>query len=238
LVRGDNSIDSTTSRIMSFTDVIANYWARLKEDSNAKDGFARPFFDKLLHNLNSRIEALESGAEALPRPEPVSVDHATNEDLPAIIARLRELSKAVTTGREAVAREFTMRVPAEPLRDADLVLSTAADELERARRALQLAQERALLAQFIKVVFVEAGSAANMCALVKPEPKPQPEPPTPALAEQLAYLIANFASTARVGEDAMPTAREVLAKVADWLEKKNPGNGWLYADKLRAEANR
>ena len=50
--------------------------------------------------------------------------------------RLRELALAVTHGREAVAREFTMRVPAEPQRDADLVLMSAADELDRLRTEL------------------------------------------------------------------------------------------------------
>ena len=47
------------------------------------------------------------------------------------VARLRELSHAITQGRETMLREFTMRVPAEPKRDADLVLATAADLLER-----------------------------------------------------------------------------------------------------------
>jgi hypothetical protein len=50
-----------------------------------------------------------------------------------LVGRLRELADAVTQGRDAVAREFTMRVPAEPERDADLVLSKAADEIERLR---------------------------------------------------------------------------------------------------------
>jgi hypothetical protein len=48
----------------------------------------------------------------------------------AIIARLRELVGAVIQGPDTVRREFDMRVPAEPLRDADLVLSTAARMLE------------------------------------------------------------------------------------------------------------
>jgi len=51
--------------------------------------------------------------------------------------RLRELSDAVTQGCEAVAREFTMRVPAEPDRDADLVLSRAADALDAVHKADQ-----------------------------------------------------------------------------------------------------
>lgn len=66
----------------------------------------------------------------------MSTKYKHGETVPAdvLVARLRELSKAVTEGREAVLREFTMRVPAELDRDADLVLSSAADriaELER-----------------------------------------------------------------------------------------------------------
>lgn len=56
--------------------------------------------------------------------------------------RLRELALAVTHGREAVAREFTMRVPAEPQRDADLVLMSAADELDRLRTELATLREQ------------------------------------------------------------------------------------------------
>jgi predicted SnoaL-like aldol condensation-catalyzing enzyme len=54
-----------------------------------------------------------------------------------LVGRLRQLADAVTQGRDAVAREFTMRVPAEPERDADLVLSTAADELDRLRDEIE-----------------------------------------------------------------------------------------------------
>lgn len=56
-------------------------------------------------------------------------DHTepTNEEL---AKRLRELSKAVTEGPEGWHREFTMRIPAEPKRDADLVLQCAAARLE------------------------------------------------------------------------------------------------------------
>lgn len=44
--------------------------------------------------------------------------------------RLRELAKAISNGPEAVRREFTMSVPVQPERDADLVLSSAADSLD------------------------------------------------------------------------------------------------------------
>ena len=46
-----------------------------------------------------------------------------------IVERLRELAHAVTLGEDGW-HEFTMRVPAEPKRDADLVLSSAADLIE------------------------------------------------------------------------------------------------------------
>jgi hypothetical protein len=49
-----------------------------------------------------------------------------------ICDRIEELSDAITKGREAVSREFTMRIPAEVDLDADLVLSDAAARLRRA----------------------------------------------------------------------------------------------------------
>ncbi len=51
--------------------------------------------------------------------------------IPVIVARLRELAKAVTEGPESVAREFVMRIPAERDHDADLVLRYAADMLDQ-----------------------------------------------------------------------------------------------------------
>ena len=44
-----------------------------------------------------------------------------------IVERLRQLAHAAADGQW---REFSMRVPAEPDRDADLVLAKAADEIE------------------------------------------------------------------------------------------------------------
>lgn len=52
--------------------------------------------------------------------------------LPVNTNRLRELAHAVTLGPEG-RHEFSMRVPAEPERDADLVLSSAADEIDSQR---------------------------------------------------------------------------------------------------------
>ena len=53
----------------------------------------------------------------------------------ARIERLRQLVRAIAEGR--TSGEFTMRVPAEPDRDADLVISWAAGELERLQAQTQ-----------------------------------------------------------------------------------------------------
>lgn len=54
-----------------------------------------------------------------------------------LIARLEELSNAVTKGRDAINREFTMRIPAELDCDADLVISQAAQRLRETDQALE-----------------------------------------------------------------------------------------------------
>lgn len=61
----------------------------------------------------------------------MSTDYGLQDRVPTDILakRLQELSIAITEGKEAMLREFTMRVPAECDRDADLVLSAAAKRL-------------------------------------------------------------------------------------------------------------
>lgn len=60
-----------------------------------------------------------------------------------LAGRVSQLSRAVTEGPEGWHREFTMRVPAEPDRDADIVLSRAAAELTELAGRVE-AQEDAL----------------------------------------------------------------------------------------------
>ena len=67
----------------------------------------------------------------------------TTPTVAEVVERIRELVHAITQGRESLLREFTMRVPAEPKRDADLVLSAAAHLLEREHKArLEAERER------------------------------------------------------------------------------------------------
>ena len=67
----------------------------------------------------------------------------TTPTVAEVVARIRELVHAITQGRESLLREFTMRVPAEPKRDADLVLSAAAHLLEREHKARSEAEQLA-----------------------------------------------------------------------------------------------
>ena len=62
----------------------------------------------------------------------MSTKYSDVKDVPtALLARrLEQLSDAVTKGRDAVDKEFTMRVPPEVDRDADIVLSEAARRLK------------------------------------------------------------------------------------------------------------
>jgi hypothetical protein len=64
------------------------------------------------------------------------------------------------------------------------------------------------------------------------------KPPAPDLKTELTIFIAQQCQTVRAGQSYEPIACKVLVLVANWLEDKNPGNGWLYADKLRDEAHR
>lgn len=78
--------------------------------------------------------------------------HADEIPTEVIVSRLKELAKAVTKGPDEVRREFTMRVPAERDRDADLVLMEAAQQLEK------VTEERDLLARKLKVEETGGGS--------------------------------------------------------------------------------
>lgn len=111
---------------------------------------ARRALDTLTHIIGMRHlsyigQAMAESAERTLRTaiaeaetvEPVAkIGRAAN-----ITNRLRELADAVTRGPDAVASEFTMSVPARPERDADLVLSAAADEIERLRNELRKSHE-------------------------------------------------------------------------------------------------
>ena len=64
----------------------------------------------------------------------MSTQYKDRSEVPtsALVARLKEIAHAVTQGRDAIARECSMRVPAELDRDMDLVCAEAARRLELA----------------------------------------------------------------------------------------------------------
>jgi hypothetical protein len=69
----------------------------------------------------------------------MSTNYQSSEEVPTaiLIARLQKLSDAITEGKDSVEREFTMRIPAECDRDADLVLAEAARRLEALKEPLK-----------------------------------------------------------------------------------------------------
>ena len=75
----------------------------------------------------------------------MSRKYKDSKDVPTTVlcARLDELWKAVTGGRDSIAREFYMRIPAEVDNDADIVICEASQRLtrleaENAQQAKQL----------------------------------------------------------------------------------------------------
>ncbi len=69
----------------------------------------------------------------------MSIKYQNMDEVPSEVlsSRLMELSDAVVAGRGAIAREFTMRVPAEVDRDADLVLAAAALRIQELETKLK-----------------------------------------------------------------------------------------------------
>jgi hypothetical protein len=63
----------------------------------------------------------------------MSTKYRNSRDVPldVIITRLNGLSDAVAGGRKSQEREFTMRIPAECDRDADIVIAEAAVRLTK-----------------------------------------------------------------------------------------------------------
>ena len=64
----------------------------------------------------------------------MSSKYKNSRDVPTavLVKRLNELSDAIAGGNKSFYNEFTMRIPAECDRDADLVLAEAANRLEKA----------------------------------------------------------------------------------------------------------
>ena len=62
----------------------------------------------------------------------MSTKYKNSKDVPmeVLLERLDELADAVTGGKVSRDREFTMRIPAECDRDADLVISEAMNRIK------------------------------------------------------------------------------------------------------------
>lgn len=91
----------------------------------------------------------------------MSTKYRNSSDVPTttIVNRLNELSDAITGGSESMNGEFTMRVPAECDRDADLVLAEAARRLEQAEAEVQRVRN---LAEKIRDAAIDSPASNNM----------------------------------------------------------------------------
>lgn len=122
-----------------------------------------------------------------------------------IVERLRQLAHAAA---DCQWREFSMRVPAEPDRDADLVLARAADEIERMR------EERDALAAVVS----EWGSLLQEVGL-----RECPADPTAILAARDARVRAEALREAALKgpfkSDSDKWIATELRRMADAIEK-------------------
>ena len=90
----------------------------------------------------------------------MSTKYKNSKDVPTetLTARLKELADAICGGKKSFDNEFTMRVPAECDRDADLVLAESArrmaDMTERERRCptMDEAEKVALLRAIQEII--------------------------------------------------------------------------------------
>jgi len=84
----------------------------------------------------------------------MSTKYQKSEEVPTkeLLDRVGELIRAITGDRTASSfrNEFTMRIPAEVDRDADLVLQAIADRLDKAEKELAVA--KALSKQLMEAI--------------------------------------------------------------------------------------
>ena len=73
----------------------------------------------------------------------MSVKYKTADEVPSaiLVARLNELSEAVTNGSKAISREFYMSVSAQCDNDADLVLAAASKRIEDLEHMILLLED-------------------------------------------------------------------------------------------------
>jgi len=73
----------------------------------------------------------------------MSTKYKIEDEIPSavLMARLNELSDAVTKGQKGIEREFYMSVPAQCDHDADLVLAAAAKRIEGLEHRVSLLED-------------------------------------------------------------------------------------------------
>lgn len=133
---GQASMQPDPAKAHPHFDLIVQYYSdpgawvvRFREDDNDPDwGYCN---EKELPEWSPELQY-----ELVPKKKMMRL----GEDVPSdvLCARLKVLSDAVIEGKDAINREFTMRIPAEVDRDADLVLAEAAARILRLEAMLDM----------------------------------------------------------------------------------------------------
>jgi hypothetical protein len=112
--------------------------------------------EELLKLANSnRSQPARPATPPAPEVGEVEASWGHGFDLKRLADRLDELANYVTQGPDCIRRNFTMRVPAEPYHDADLVIGTAARLLRDGRAATLLQQQAAPAPVVVPVAVAE-----------------------------------------------------------------------------------
>src|SRR5690554_5672002 len=159
----------------------------------------------------------------------MSTKYRNSSDVPldTIITRLRELADAVTGGSKSQEREFTMRIPAECDRDADLVIDEAAGRLSNMQ-----AENEALRAQF-KETEEKGRVLMDMCRFWKARTAEQEE--EMELFTAAAVMICQQESD-EWDSDRLQTYKDYAEVCGQRIAKLTPVNARAWILRQQAEA--
>jgi len=144
-----------------------------------------------------------------PMPSPTPHRNPQGFDVKRLADRLDELADCVTQGPNCVRRNFTMRTPAEPYHDADLVLSAAASLLRG-----WLATPEAAVIEITPPATTPGGLAQWLEGHVEHLHRMEAIGAMPQ--GELTPMLADAATLLRQLEANLATTREALRRLVTW----------------------
>jgi len=196
--------------------------------------------DQHLQRIMKLESAQQQAAPVADDDEPQTL-HTIALGMVDTLEQLNVLPEILDTLRQAIREpmQHPTSKAAPVATDMDLEFAYGGEDgfLADLRAVYDLGREHGVTCPHIR----SSDEGTSYCALAEQTAAAQPAPaaaPAPAgsLVQELAFLIAGFASTSRIGDCAMPTAREVLRKVAEWLREQHDGD-LVAATVIEREAN-